>query len=352
MRNTEVNARKSTTLKITARSRGDRQLRSMPVLSVLLSALLAAGLLMVAGQHRPAKAAAAEAPIRAAFYYGWFPETENWASHYTPLAGKYDSSDAAVVATQVRQARAAGLNAFISSWWGQGTKTDSRLPLLLDTAASQGFKVAPYYEKEGFGNPTAAELGSDLSYLAAKAAASPAWLRVGGKPVLFVYNADDLSCTVTDRWLSANQGRFYLNMKVFPGYQNCASQPDAWHQYGPASAIQEVLPWSVNVAPGFFKFDESTPRLARDMTTFKSVLARQVTSGAQWQLVTSWNEWGEGTGVEPATQFGQTYTDAMASAYGVATVPAPGSQSTGLASADSYVASNATSTNYGAATTV
>jgi acid phosphatase len=348
----QANTTKSHEVEVTERHRRPGRLRRLPTVSGLLSALLMAGLLVVSGQHRPAKAAAAEAPIRAAFYYGWFPETEHWSSHYVPAAGKYDSSDPAVVSNQVRQAKAAGLNAFISSWWGQGTKTDSRLPLLLDTANAQGFKVAPYYEKEGFGNPTAAELTSDLGYLAAKAAATPAWLRVGGRPVLFVYNADDTSCAVTDRWISANQGRFYLNMKVLPGYQTCAQQPDAWHQYGPASAIQEVLPWSVNVAPGFFKFDESSPRLARDMATFKSVLAQQVKSGAQWQLVTSWNEWGEGTGVEPTTQYAQTYTDAMASAYAPVSAPLPGAQATAVAAADSYVASNAAGTNYGTAATV
>ncbi|HST48288.1 DUF7594 domain-containing protein [Jatrophihabitans sp.] len=348
------------------------------MLSALLSALLAAGLLVLTGQHQAHRAAAAEAPIRAAFYYGWFPETEHWASHYTPAAGKYDSSDPAVVATQVGQAKAAGLNAFISSWWGQGSKTDSRLPLLLDTAAARGFAIAPYYEQEGFGNPTDSQLASDLAYLAARAAASPAWLRVGGRPVLFVYNADDTTCAVADRWATANQGRFYLNLKVMAGYRDCAHQPDAWHQYGPASAIHQVLPWSVTVSPGFYKFDESTPRLARSLTAFSAGLAQQVASGAQWQLVTTWNEWGEGTGVEPTVEFGRSYTDAMAAAYlpagtspsssapasssPASSVPvssAPSSsappvvaRSTSLPSADSYVASNAASTNYGTAVTL
>ena len=352
MRNTQANTIKLRIAQVTERHCVGRRLRRLPLVPAALSALLVAGLL-VAGQHRSAPAGAAEAPIRAAFYYGWFPETEHWASHYTPTAGKYDSSDPAVVATQVRQAKAAGLNAFISSWWGQGTPTDSRLPLLLDTAAAQGFKVAPYYEKEGFGNPTASQLSADLAYLAARAAATPAWLRVGGRPVLFVYNADDTSCAVADRWASANQGRFYLNLKVMPGYQNCAHQPDAWHQYGPASTTQQVLPWSVNVAPGFFKFDEATPRLDRNLSAFKSALAQQVASGAQWQLVTSWNEWGEGTGVEPTSQFAQAYLDAMAGAYQPAGPPVPSAPApAGLASADSYVTSNAAGTNYGTAGTV
>ena len=126
------------------------------------------------------------APIRAAFYYGWFPETENWASHYTPQLGKYDSSNPSVVATQVAQAKAAGLDAFISSWWGRGTPTDQRLPLLLDTAKRLGFHDAPYYEPEGVGNPTVATVSADLTYLASIAAHYPdAWLRMDGKPVLF-----------------------------------------------------------------------------------------------------------------------------------------------------------------------
>jgi hypothetical protein len=317
-----------------------------------MSALLVTGLVVFIGQNQTAPAAAAEeAPIRAAFYYGWFPETEHWNSQYTPTAGKYDSGDPAVVSTQVRQAKAAGLDAFISSWWGQTTSTDKRLPLLLDTAAAQGFKVMPYYEKEGFGDPSASQLGSDLSYLAAKAATSPSWQRVDGKPVLFVYNADDTSCDVTQRWAAANQGRFYLNMKVMHGYRTCAVQPDAWHQYGPASTIQHVLPWSSNVSPGFWRFDETAPRLARNLTTFKSALAEQVKSGAQWQLMTSWNEWGEGTGVESTTQFSQAYTDAMASAYNVS-LPAPETGATLTSAADTYVKSNATSTNYGLATTL
>jgi len=353
-----------------------RRLRSVGALPLLVPALLVSAMLVLAGLHQPAPAAAAAtaaattaaAPIRAAFYYGWYPETEHWQSQYTPSAGKYDSGDPVVVSTQVRQAKAAGLDAFIASWWGPGTSTGKRLSLLLDTAAAQGFTVAPYYEREGSADPSVTELGSDLTYLAAEAVASPAWLRVAGRPVLFVYNADDTSCAVTDRWAAANQGRFYLNMKVLPGYSSCAHQPDAWHQYGPATAVQQVLPWSVNVSPGFWKFDETAPRLARNLDTFRASLGQQVSSGAQWQLVTSWNEMGEGTGVEPTTQYGQDYTDAMTSAYaagaspappGIGTPPATATRSAGggefsvrTAAADSYVKSSAVSTNFGSAATV
>jgi hypothetical protein len=74
------------------------------------------------------------------------------------------------------------------------------------------------------------------------------------------------------------------------------------------------------VSPGFFKFNEVVPRLPRDLRRFKADLRRQVSSGARWQLVTTFNEWGEGTAVEPSIQW-QTpsghgaYIEAMSSVY-------------------------------------
>jgi hypothetical protein len=35
-------------------------------------------------------------------------------------------------------------------------------------------------------------------------------------------------------------------------------------------------------------------------------------SGARWQLVVSWNEWGEGTQVEGSSQLGDTWLEALA----------------------------------------
>ncbi|HEY2299384.1 MAG TPA: alkaline phosphatase family protein [Jatrophihabitans sp.] len=299
-----------------------------------------------------ADGAAGAAPIRAAFYYPWYPETEHWATHYSPSLGHYDSSDPAVLAAHVAAAKYAGLDAFIASWWGQGTPTDKRLPLLLSAAQRGGLSVAPYYEPEGqTPAPSAAQLGADLQYLYAKAQASPAWLRVNGKPVLFVYNSHSTDCSVTTRWNNANAGRFYIDLKVFSGYQNCPDQPDSWHQYGPASDYDQQGTYSSSVSPGFWKFDESNPRLPRDLSRFSADLHRQVTSGARWQLLTTFNEWGEGTAVESATQWSSAsgygaYLDAMHAAYGSApaTPGTSSSSSTATSTPPSSATSSATST--------
>jgi hypothetical protein len=260
-------------------------------------------------------------PVRAAFYYPWFPESEHWATRYSPTLGKYDSSDPHVIAAHVAEARYAGLDAFISSYWGPDTPTAQRLPLLLDVAGRQGFHIAAYYELESLSPPPSAfQLRQHFDSLHTMAA-HPAWLRVEGKPVLFVYNIGrEASCQAVSRLLAASRSRFYLNVKVFEGYRECRDQPDSWHQYVPADSYDQQDGASATVSPGFFKFDELVPRLPRDPERFQADLRRQVASGARWQLITSFNEWGEGTAVEPSLQWQSPsgygiYLEAMRSVY-------------------------------------
>ena len=297
----------------------------LTVLRALLVAVLAC-ILLAANRaepelRRPPPATEIGWPVRAAFYYPWYPESEHWATRYEPSLGKYDSSNSRVLATHVAQARYAGLDAFISSYWGKDTPTARRLPLLLDVAAQQGFHIAAYYEPESLSTPPASSvLSADFDSLH-QLTAHPAWLRVSGQPVLFVYNTGrEASCSAVSRLLTASRGRFYLNLKVFEGYRDCPDQPNSWHQYVPAKGFDQQAAYSTTVSPGFFKFDEQAPRLSRDLRRFEADLHRQVASGAPWQLVTSFNEWGEGTAVEPSRQWQSPsgygiYLDAMRSVY-------------------------------------
>ena len=276
-------------------------------------------------------------PIRANFYYQWFPEgwTQNSIFPYTkyrPSLGFYDSGDPATIRAHVRSMLYGRFQATIASWWGQNQKSEqTRVPALLAAAAAvdPNFRVTLYYEKEGSGNPTESQIRADLEYVRSRYGGNPSYLRVNGRPVLFVYNADDTTCSVVDRWKAANDTtNFYLVMKVFAGWATCPSQPDGWHQYGPASPYQKHIPpspsisGSVNISPGFWHAEDADPPggdrpyLARDVTRWKQNIRDMLASGAQWQLVTSFNEWGEGTSVESADQWSSAsgqgiYLDAL-----------------------------------------
>jgi hypothetical protein len=266
----------------------------------------------------------AQASYRAAFYYPWYPET--WTVNgqhvsgddslqvgdgFHPVAGFYSSVDHAVMDYHIHTLDYAGVDVAISSWWGPGSTTDLRFPLLMTRTRSLGSPLhwSLYYEREGYGDPTAAQLQADLSYIWTTYAWRQAYARVNGKPVLFVYNAGDATCAVIDRWRQANQGRFFLVLKVFSGYQTCPSQPNgpgqpgSWHQYSPAVRTDRQPGQSFSISPGFWRADEVYPRLSRDPSVFEMNVRAMVASGEPWQLVTTWNEWGEGTAVEAAREW-------------------------------------------------
>ncbi len=265
-------------------------------------------------------------PARTFFYYPWFQES--WTqggvypwTHYEPTLGYYDDADLVTEQAHVRDMVYAGGDVAISSWWGQTHWTNENVVVTLQAAGATTLKIGFYYEKEGFGDTPAAEITADLQYLSSTYGANPATAKINGRLVVFVYNADDISCAVVDKWKTANTINAYLVMKVFPGYATCANQPDAWHQYGPASREQSFLPGSFNISPGFWRADEATPRLTRDPALFAQNVRNMIASGATWQLITSFNEWGEGTGVEGTTAFGRTYLDILAADGVTGTTP-------------------------------
>jgi hypothetical protein len=263
-----------------------------------------------------------DAPITAAFMYPWFPNAWDQGgtvpfSQFTPARGMYDSADPEVIDEQVTMATGAGIEAFIASWWGPGHHTDSATQEILDRipqSPNPNFRIAVYYEEEGQSDPSAGEIRDDLEYLR-RLFDEPAYLRVDGKPVVFVWAESSDGAGMASRWNRAKDlfgDDLFVVLKVFSGYRDVADQPDSWHQYGPANNYSEHLPHSAVVSPGFWHAEESSPRLSRSPSRFREDVRSMASSGAFWQLVTTWNEWGEGTIVEPAREFGTTYLDILA----------------------------------------
>jgi hypothetical protein len=249
-------------------------------------------------------------PIRAAFFYAWYPQNWTVGGHYPrfhPSAGRYSSGASRVQRAQIRALVYAGMDAAIASWSGPARSPDVRLRrLLAETVRLRvPLKWAVYHEGEGRADPSPAAIARDLSHIR-RLAVSPAYLRIRGRFVVFVYNADDRSCGVARRWRAANArlGRpAYLVLKVFPGYRGCRARHDAWHQYAPASATDRQGHDAYEISPGFWKADEAGPRLERSLPRFRRDIRTMIRSHARWQLVTTFNEWGEGTAVESGLEW-------------------------------------------------
>ncbi|KAG7372488.1 glucose/sorbosone dehydrogenase [Nitzschia inconspicua] len=260
-------------------------------------------------------------PVRGMFYYAWYPETWTIGGvkvFYRPNLGAlpqghYRSDDPLVVQEHVKALDYAFTDLGIISWWGVSNRLDrARITQLMDETVRQRspIKWTVYYENEMENNFTVDEIVNDLNYLKHWFAWHPTWAHKDGKPVIFVWNEN--SCDVANRWKEAGRrANWYVVLKLFPQFESCPNQPDSWHQYGVANDYLEHPPYSFCIAPGFWKANDPAPRNPRiGRIRFCEQVAKMNKSGLDWQLVVSFNEWGEGTAVESAVEW------SSASGYG------------------------------------
>jgi len=262
-------------------------------------------------------------PITAAFYYAWYPEA--WFrdpvypySLFHPSLDYYSDADARVVREHTDALLYAHLDAGIYSWWGRDgyPPTDQRFWRYLAAARTTPLRWALYYEREGYSDPSVATIRSDLEYIRDRYAVQPAYLKVDGRFVVYVYGDAGDGCDTAARWHEANTVGAYIVLKAFAGFRDCAAQPDAWHQYSAALPEYDLVPDSFMIAPGFDERAEGAPRLSRDVERWRTDVGDMVASQARWQLVLSFNEWPEGTSVESAREWASpsgygSYLDAL-----------------------------------------
>ncbi len=224
-------------------------------------------------------------------------------THYHPKLGFYSSEDPGVIAKHIAAMQYGKIQVGIASWWGQQHYTNTRFPLLLKAGEQAGFHWAIYMENEGQGDPSPDAIRADLTYIRDHYASSPAYLKVQGRFVVFAYADANDRCGMPGRWKQANTVSAYVVLKVFPNYKSCPAQPDAWHQYAPANDNESMGQDSFTISPGFYKATEAQPRLARDPQRWSASIQAMIASKANWQLITTFNEWGEGTAVEDAQEW-------------------------------------------------
>ena len=294
-----------------------------------------------------------------AFYYPWYgtPEVTGRWRHYNnvdveghsigsmthyPSIGPFDSHDPKVIAYHMELAERAGVDGMISSWWVQGDFHDQAMPLILEAAEKQGIEVTVYYERV----PRPGEYESavdDFLYILRQYGAHPAFLKVQGKPVIFVYGramgqlgmADwaKVLTEVNERHpdgLVAIADRFSrAAARVFDGLHiyNCAgslrdAQPDdvsarLQGRYadavGAADAYGRIS--SLTVIPGYddTKIREPGLNVRRfDGRLYEALWEMAIECDPHWVLITSWNEWHEGSEIEPSLEYGEKYIELTA----------------------------------------
>jgi hypothetical protein len=260
-------------------------------------------------------------------YRGWSVDDHNppksWRSMYLPdtVPGEFDPAnelysvvDSSTIKKQLGWMKEAGIEFAIASWFGPSTGSDDAFRNIIHTVMPDSDNPYPtlmwtiLYEDEGSSNPGVHALIDDLNYIKSNYAFLPQYLRLDGKPVIFVYNAvrsgqdplDDL-----ERWSQAREKTgFYVVMKA-DQIMEAGADPrsmDGWYRYSPGLRFDQVENFSASVSPGYWNYHDDRATLARDPVEFEHAVAKLASADVYFKLILTWNEWKEGTGVEPAQQ--------------------------------------------------
>jgi len=285
-----------------------------------------------------------------AFYYPWYT-AETWSD--PQMADRplriYSTEAPPDVNAQAVMARAAGIDAWVVSWQGLEAGSgfnDRRMRIALDAARAAGMRACVYTETY-VANPTNdASRGIDprtlfewLADIVDLYGSHPAYLRVGGRPVIFTYAASLLPqadwAEVMARLRTSGRDPLIIGdfvrstlLEPFDGeyqYSNVFSSGDALADVVRAESLRvrtfnllregdRRRVWVASVTPGFddsHLVDRRTPRIVDRSNggVYDDQWSKAVDTGADWVVVTSWNEWWENTEIEPGQRYGRAYLE-------------------------------------------
>jgi hypothetical protein len=286
---------------------------------------------------RSATPAATQKPEKLvmAFHYTWFtPEDFNKGQMSDRPVQPYRSSEPATLERQVLEAKSASIDAFVTAWTGPGTETDRIFAGLLDIAARHGFKIALHMETSSIGGDKAEALNAAARYYA-----HPAYLRAGGKPVLFVWSPQTVgnpaawvalrgrvdpnraaiwSVDTTDvSYLDAfdslhlfSAGKWNPNTDLTRENARWRAEVDAYNKRKGTARL-----WTAGVIPGWDETRVQPPRQGakqfprRDGALYTESWNGAIASNPDLITITSFNEWFEGSQIEPSASYGRKYLD-------------------------------------------
>lgn len=280
-----------------------------------------------------------------AFYYAWYnPKTWCSCSMSDLPTIKYNSDDEATIERQVSAAAHAGITGFISSWWGEGDHTDKNFAKVLaysatlEQTAHLQFASTIYFESDAPALKGQANIVRQLRYLISTYASNRYFFHWHGKPVIFFWdplgNGRTLSMWASVRsqvdphnttiWsaegtnlslLSVFDG-IHLYSAAYWGIQNnditavdqgFRAEIDAYNR---AHHTQKI--WAAGVLPGYNdtkvpgrKGTYIVPR--NNGATERMSWGGAIASNPDWITITSYNEWFEGSMLEPSVTYGNLY---------------------------------------------
>jgi hypothetical protein len=276
-------------------------------------------------------------------------EERQIASWYYPLIGPYDSSDPAVIEYHVLLMKLAGIDGVIVGWYGSanfldyGTNNQATVKLF-QFARKAGLKFSICYEDQTIQHmidgkyPAAGDAiphaQQEMLYLQTNFFSDASYLRLKGRPVLLNFGPQHFM--VSSNWedifsvlVATNQPAFFTEDNRLPAGMGAFSWPPMWMSQVPgtggvlsgaalksylADFDQKAGTWPTFISSAFPRFHDIYQRAGvrnslgyigdRHSETLRETLSRAMTNSSAIVQVVTWNEFGEGSMVEPTQEYG------------------------------------------------
>ena len=298
--------------------------------------LLIVAVLVLPSLGYPPRAQADGERLVLAFYYAWYDQN-TWTSGQIPDVPltPYTSANRDAMVRQVDQAQSAGIDAFVLNWWGTGNQTEKNLQTLMGVAAEKGFRVAVDFDINSPFMGGVSSYADNLRHLHTTHATHGAYLRYQGLPVVFFYNVSRLPVATWQElreavdpgrnalWIAEGTDLSYQS--VFDGHHLYSI---TWPNQIPPS---RTLPswgnrvrkynrnhdttklWVATVMPGYddrkIRPENGFVRSRDGGAYYRQTWQAAIDSRPEWVVINSFNEWPEGSYIEPSRAFGNLYLD-------------------------------------------
>ena len=266
------------------------------------------------------------------------PTRPEGASRFRPLIGLYDSGDPDTLKCQVMLMKLAGIDGVIIDWYGTENFYDyatlNRNTLQLIPLLQQaGLRFAVCYEDQSvaqmvtgkrFAADEAVARGQRLmEWMQKNFFSNPAYLDVDGHPLLLSFGEPYYKDAQWNDLFSVLPTKpLYLTEHVIRA-QTAASGGFDWPvpNGGLEGALKEqndfyerAKGWPLFTAAAYPRFQDIYAQAGvhpswgsiedREGRTYSQTLTRALQSSASIVQLVTWNDWGEGTQIEPSVEFG------------------------------------------------
>lgn len=254
------------------------------------------------------------------------------ASHFTPLIGPYDSGDPAVLEYHLLTMKGAGIDGVIVDWYGLEDFRDyaflhHNTVKLVEMIDKLGMKFAICYEdqtipalvegKKIAENQRVSHAVGDLEWMAEHWFSKRSYVAFDGKPVLLSFGQaglTDQEWTETFKSLKKPINYFSLHLRrtsaigafdwPIPSQGMKAHERFLKEAKGWKSSIPVVCPRFVDIYEEA-KVSKSYGRMEdEDGKAFRRMLESAFATKSPIVQLATWNDWGEGTIIEPSIEFG------------------------------------------------